>query len=418
MSKMRLSDLLDAESMQVMQRGFSQVTGMLAAVVDENGVPVSRAAVRPRFCFDLTRGTAEGEKRCAECDRAGAKRAMRSGKAEVYTCHAGVCDMAAPIVVDGRFMGAFVGGQVIVDEPDEELVRATAAELGIDPDTYLEAIHELPVRSAQEVADAAGYMGAMAQMLSVMAGNRYEILKKNREMENMSKMKTEFLSTINLNLYKPLQEMLFLATSINRMELPEEAAKKLRTLEKQNQKVINALADAMAFSEMTRTDSDIVETQYDLVKLCEGLELTYTGKLLNRPVDFILEIDEDVPTDLFGDVTRIRQIMMNLLNNAVQYTEQGTIRLHISKKRTTYGLILNFEISDTGIGMREDQVRSIQEMFDKVHDSQTINEDVLAFGLGMTSQLVNAVYGSVSIRSTFGEGSRFLVSIPQMETED
>ena len=57
-------------------------------------------------------------------------------------------------------------------------------------------------------------------------------------------------------------------------------------------------------------------------------------------------------------------------------------------------------------------------MFDKVHDSQTINEDVLAFGLGMTSQLVNAVYGSVSIRSTFGEGSRFLVSIPQMETED
>ena len=175
------------------------------------------------------------EKRCAECDRAGAKRAMRSGKAEVYTCHAGVCDMAAPIVVDGRFMGAFVGGQVIVDEPDEKLVRAAAAELGIDPDVYLAAIHELPVRSAQEVADAAGYMGAMAQMLSVMAGNRYEILKKNREMENMSKMKTEFLSTINLNLYKPLQEMLFLATSINRMELPEEAAKKLRTLEKQNQ---------------------------------------------------------------------------------------------------------------------------------------------------------------------------------------
>lgn len=418
MSKMRLSDLLDAESMQVMQRGFSRVTGMPAAVVDENGVPVSRAAVRARFCFDLTRGTAEGEKRCAECDRAGAKRAMRSGKTEVYTCHAGVCDMAAPIVVDGRFMGAFVGGQVIVDKPDEELVRATAAELGIDPDTYMEAIHELPVRSAQEVADAAGYMGAMAQMLSVMAGNQYEILKKNREMENMSKVKTEFLSTINLNLYKPLQEMLFLATSINRMELPEEAAKKLRTLEKQNQKVINALADAMAFSEMTRTDSDIVETQYDLIKLCEGLELTYTGKLLNRPVDFILEIDEDVPTDLFGDVTRIRQIMMNLLNNAVQYTEQGTIRLHISKKRTTYGLILNFEISDTGIGMPEEQVRSIQEMFDKVHDSQTINEDVLAFGLGMTSQLVNAVYGSVSIRSTFGKGSRFLVSIPQMETED
>ncbi len=418
MSNMRLSDLLDAESMQVMQRGFSRVTGMAAAIIDENGVLLSRADMRARFCFELTRSCAAGEKRCSECDRAGAKRAMRSGKPEVYTCHTGVCDIAAPIIVDGRFMGAFVGGQVIVEEPDEKQIRAIATELGIDPDTYVEALHELPVRSAQEVADAAIYMGAMADMLGVMAANQYEILKKNREMENMAKTKTEFLSTVNLNLYKPLQEMLFLANSINRMELPEEAAKKLRTLEKQNQKVINALADAMAFSEMTRTDSDIVETQYDLVKLCEGLELTYTGKLLNRPVEFVLEIDEDVPTDLFGDVTRIRQILVNLLNNAVQYTQQGTIRLHISKKKTTYGLILNFEISDTGIGMRPDQVASIQEMFDKVHDSQTINEDVLAFGLGMTSQLVNAVYGSVSIESVYGSGSRFLVSIPQMETED
>ena len=418
MSNMRLSDLLDVESMQVMQRGFSRVTGMAAAIIDENGVLISRSDRCARFCFELTRSCAEGEKRCSECDRAGAKRAMRSGKPEVYTCHAGVCDIAAPIIVDGRFMGAFVGGQVIVEEPDEKQIRAVAAELGLDPDDYMEALHELPVRSAQEVADAAGYMGAMAEMLGVMAANKYEILKKNREMENMAKTKTEFLSTVNLNLYKPLQEMLFLANSINRMELPEEAAKKLRTLEKQNQKVINALADAMAFSEMTRTDSDIVETQYDLVKLCEGLELTYTGKLLNRPVEFGLEIDEDVPPDLFGDVTRIRQILVNLLNNAVQYTQKGTIRLHISKKKTTYGLILNFEISDTGIGMRPDQVASIQEMFDKVHDSQTINEDVLAFGLGMTSQLVNAVYGSVSIESVYGNGSRFLVSIPQMETED
>ncbi len=418
MSNMRLSDLLDAESMQIMQRGFTKVTGLPAAIVDENGIPISRAATRARFCFELTRATAAGEKRCYESDRAGAKRAMRSGKPEVYICHAGVCDIAAPIVVDGRFMGAFVGGQVVVGEPDEERVRASAKELGIDPDTYMEALRELPVCSRQEVEDAAEYMGAMAQMLAAMAANRYELLKKSRELENMSKVKTEFLSSINLNLYKPLQEMLFLANSINRMELPESVAEKLRILEKQNQKVINALADAMTFSEMTRADSDIVETQYDLRKLCEGLELTYTGKLLNRPVEFILDVDENVPTDLFGDVTRIRQILMNLLNNSVQYTEQGTIRLHISKKRTTYGLILNFEISDTGIGMRPDQVASIQEMFDKVHDSQTINEDVLAFGLGMTSQLVNAVYGSVSISSTFGEGSRFLVSIPQMETED
>ena len=134
MSHMRLSDLLNVESMQVMQRGFSRVTGMAAAIIDENGVLLSRSDRRARFCFELTRSCAEGEKRCNECDRAGAKRAMRSGKPEVYTCHAGVCDIAAPIIVDGRFMGAFVGGQVIVEEPDEKQIRAIATELGLDPD--------------------------------------------------------------------------------------------------------------------------------------------------------------------------------------------------------------------------------------------------------------------------------------------
>ena len=174
----------------------------------------------------------------------------------------------------------------------------------------------------------------------------------------------------------------------------------------------------MSYSEMTRTDSDIVETEYDLWKLCEGLQITYTGRLMERPVEFVISVDEDVPSDLFGDVTRIRQILVNLLNNSVQYTRQGTIMLHISQKKTTYGLMLYFEIADTGIGISEEQVKDIQDMFDSVHDNQVIDEDVLAFGLGMTSQLVNAVYGSVKVQSTLGEGSVFTVAIPQMKADE
>ena len=282
----------------------------------------------------------------------------------------------------------------------------------------MDAVHEIPILSRKKIEDAADFLCVIANIFSTMAYNNYVTLSKSREMENISRMKLEFLSTINFNIHKPLQEMLFLANSINRMELPEGVSEKLRKLEKMNQTVINTLADAMSYSEMTRTDSDIVETEYDLLKLCEGLQLTYTGRLLERPVEFVLEVDKDVPTDLFGDVTRIRQILVNLLNNAVQYTKEGTILLHIFQKKTTYGLVLYFEITDTGIGMSEEQVRDIQGMFDRVQEDQVIDEDVLAFGLGMTSQLVNAVYGSVEVKSTLGKGSTFIVSIPQMSTEE
>lgn len=418
MSNMHLSELLGVDSMAVIQNGFSKLTGMASVLTDESGTPITEVSNFSRFCFELTRSTMEGRARCEHCDRMGARQTMTSGKAEVYTCHAGLCDFAAPIIVDGQFLGAFVGGQVLLEEPDEEKIRQTAKELGIDPDAYVEAVHEIPILSKEKIEDAAEFLCVVANILSTMAYNNYMTLRKSRELENISQMKLEFLSTINFNIHKPLQEMLFLANSINRMELPQAVSEKLQKLEKMNQTVINTLADAMAYSDMTRTDSDIVETEYNLLKMCEGLQLTYEGRLMDRPVDFVVKIDDDVPTDLFGDVTRIRQIMVNLLNNAVQYTKEGTITLHISQKRTTYGLMLSFEIKDTGIGMRADQVKDIQEMFDSVHDSQVIDEDVLAFGLGMTSQLVNAVYGNVTVQSTPGVGSVFTVSIPQMPAEE
>lgn len=417
MANMHLSELLDMESMAVIQEGFSKLTGMASILTDENGTPVTKGSNFSHFCEDLTRKTALGKARCENCDRMGAKQTMHSGKAEVYTCHAGLCDFAAPIIVDGRFLGAFVGGQVLAEMPDEEKIRATAQEFGIDPDEYVEAVHRIPVMSREKIETAADFLYVVAHIFSTMAYNTYVALDKSRQMEHVSRMRQELLSTINYNINKPLQEMLFLANSISRMELSDGVREKLVRMENMNQKVINTLADAMSYSEITRVDSDIVESEYDLLQLCADLESNYRKRLEGRPVDFVTEVEENVPTDLFGDVTRIRQILINLLNNSVQYTNKGTISLYISKSKTTYGLMLYFEIRDTGIGMSEEQVQDIREMFDRAHENQALEEDVLTFGLGMTSQLVQAVYGSVEVQSVPGEGSVFTVAVPQMAAD-
>ena len=142
MSNKPVSPRQDINSIRVIQDGFTKMTGMAAVLSDENGVPVIEISNGRRFCQELTRSTATGTARCENCDRVGARQTMRSGKAEVYTCHAGLCDFSAPIIVDGQFMGVFAGGQVLMEEPDEEKFRATAKELGIDPDAYVEAVHE------------------------------------------------------------------------------------------------------------------------------------------------------------------------------------------------------------------------------------------------------------------------------------
>lgn len=418
MANFHLSKLLDMESIKDVHNAFNRMTGLASVLTDESGTPLTEGYRSEEFCYKLTRNSPIGRARCESCDRMGAKRAMRSGRAEVYTCHAGLCDFAAPIIVDGRFMGALVGGQVLTEEPDEGTVRATARELGINEDDYVEAIRKVPLMEREKIEEAAGFLSVLATIFSTMAYNNYVAQNQNRELAKMYRMKQELLSAVNMNLHKPLQEILFLANSMSRMALPDEAAEKLRRLERMSRTVIDALADVMANSEITRTDSDIVETEYDLRKLCEGLENTYRRELADGPLKFVLTVDEDVPTDLFGDATRIRHILINLINNSVQYTKEGSISLHISQRRTTYGLMIIFEIADTGIGMSENQTKDIQRLFDSVNESQTIGEDMLTYGLGITSQLVNAVYGCVHVESTPGVGSVFTVTVPQMQAKE
>ena len=389
---------------------------MASVLTDENGTPITKGSNFTTFCYELTRRSAIGKARCEKCDRSGAKETMKSGRVTVYQCHAGLCDFAAPIIVDGRFMGAFVGGQVLLQKPDEDQIRQVAWDLGIDPEAYVSAVRKIPVISKEKMEEAAGFLYKVANVMSTMAYTSYINLVRNREFKNVTKMKNEFISTVNYNLMKPLQEMLFLAQSINRSELSEDSSKKLYTLEKMNQKVINALADAMEYSELTKFDSEIVETDYNLHNLCEGLNLTYQGRLLEKNVKFELQIDEDVPVNVFGDATRIRQILANLLNNSVQYTNEGKITLHVSVKRTTYGILVVFEIRDTGVGMPREQLEDIRHMFAMATENQAIDEDMLKFGLGLTSQLVAAVYGKVQVESTPGEGTAFVVTIPQIAT--
>lgn len=416
MGQVHLSELLDIESVQVIQDSFSKMTGMASVLTDENGTPITKGSNFTTFCYELTRRSAIGKARCEKCDRSGAKETMKSGRVTVYRCHAGLCDFAAPIIVDGRFMGAFVGGQVLLQKPDEDQIRQVAWDLGIDPEAYVSAVRKIPVISKEKMEEAAGFLYKVANVMSTMAYTSYINLVRNREFKNVTKMKNEFISTVNYNLMKPLQEMLFLAQSINRSELSEDSSKKLYTLEKMNQKVINALADAMEYSELTKFDSEIVETDYNLHNLCEGLNLTYQGRLLEKNVKFELQIDEDVPVNVFGDATRIRQILANLLNNSVQYTNEGKITLHVSVKRTTYGILVVFEIRDTGVGMPREQLEDIRHMFAMATENQAIDEDMLKFGLGLTSQLVAAVYGKVQVESTPGEGTAFVVTIPQIAT--
>ena len=118
---------------------------------DADGVPVTEGSNFTDFCTKLTRKSAIGCTRCEQCDKKGGLQTRNTGKATSYICHAGLIDFAAPIMLNGQFIGSFIGGQVLTDTPDEEKYRKIAEELDINPDDFVVALRKVKIVPKEKV---------------------------------------------------------------------------------------------------------------------------------------------------------------------------------------------------------------------------------------------------------------------------
>ncbi len=173
LDNLRLTDLIDVETLQKIQDGFANATGMAALTTDENGVAVTRGSNFTEFCMDLTRKSGLGCQRCEKCDRQGGEETMRTGKASTYYCHAGLVDFAAPIIVNGKFIGSFIGGQVLPEPVNEEKIRRYATEIGVSPEEYVRAVKKVKVVPKHQIDMAADFLCTIATVLSKVAYNNY-----------------------------------------------------------------------------------------------------------------------------------------------------------------------------------------------------------------------------------------------------
>lgn len=160
-----LLDVIDRQTLQSLQDAFAEATGMAALATDETG-SVTRLSNPTEFCMSLTRKSPIGCERCNKCDLQGGSDSSRTGRPSVYYCHGGLVDFAAPIIVNGRHIGSLIGGQVLTQEPDEAKFRRIAAEIGVDPDRYVNAVHKVKIVPKEQIDAAANLLYQMANALS------------------------------------------------------------------------------------------------------------------------------------------------------------------------------------------------------------------------------------------------------------
>lgn len=413
-NELYLTDLIDVNILQQIQDAFSDMTGMAALTADKNGVAVTKGSNFSDFCVKYTRMSERGNRLCNECDKKGAEKTLANGGPCAYYCHAGLVDYAAPIMADGKMVGSFIGGQVLPDAPDLEKTERIAEELGIDPEEYKEAAKRIKIVSKESIDKAAHFLYVVANVLSDIAYKSYCLHKVNLEVEKASNMKSDFLANMSHEIRTPMNAVLGMTDLALREEMSPAAREYLHQIRSSGKILLAIINDILDFSKIESGKMDIIEVVYEPLSVVNDLANIVNSRIGNKKIEFIIDIAPDLPRSLFGDNIRIHQILLNILNNAVKFTQQGEIRLTIGwEKNGSDTILLKADIKDTGIGIKKEDLHKLFNSFQQVDSKRNRNIEGTGLGLAISQQLLQLMGGCISVDSEYNKGSVFSFVLPQ-----
>ncbi len=410
---LHLTDLIDRRTLQRIQDAFSGMAGIAALTTDVNGHPVTEGSQFTDFCL-YTRSCPEGCERCQYSNKNGGTLAVRRGKASVYYCHAGLVNFAAPIMAGDRIVGCFVGGQVLTAPPNKKEIRRVAEEIGMDPEKYLQAAEQIRIVERRNIDNAARFLYTIADVLSDMAYNNFVVYHANMELEKTANMKSDFLANMSHEIRTPMNAVIGMAEMALREDLPATARDYINQIKEAGKSLLTIINDILDFSKIESGKMDINPVDYEPMSMIYDVTNIIMTRLKEKDVELVLDIPPDLPTKLEGDNIRIKQVLLNLANNAAKFTTQGEIVVKIDYENTAYGQMeLNISVEDTGIGIKKEDIAKLFESFQQVDSKRNRNIEGTGLGLAISRRLLTLMNGNIHVESEYERGSRFSFHLPQ-----
>lgn len=233
-----------------------------------------------------------------------------------------------------------------------------------------------------------------------------------------SNVKNEFLSNMSHEVRTPLNAIDGLSSSLLENEdISDDIRSDIEDIRKASNELLDIVNGVLDISKIETNEIEIVDGEYDTNKMFSELESLVKSRIGEKNIVFKSYIDKEMPSYLYGDVTRVKQIILNLLTNAVKFTDSGSIELKVSTVIDKDICKLIVSVYDTGCGIKKEKLDKIFDRFDKL--DQDDNTTVLGTGLGLsiTKELIDLMHGSISVESEYGRGSKFTVNIPQKQVE-
>jgi two-component system, sensor histidine kinase len=239
-----------------------------------------------------------------------------------------------------------------------------------------------------------------------------------RVAQDATSAKAEFLANISHEIRTPLNAVLGFSQLLQSATLEGVHLDYLRNLKVAGQSLLRILNDVLDYSKIEAGKLDIVKEPFDLFDLLESITGLFSFQLLEKSLPLRTQVDDDVPRHLVGDALRLRQVLINLVGNALKFTERGEVSLGIDcLAQSGQALTLRLQVADTGIGMSQEQVERIFAAFTQADSSITRRFGGTGLGLSICRHLVGLMGGEISVESTPGRGSCFSFTV-QLERAD
>ncbi len=226
------------------------------------------------------------------------------------------------------------------------------------------------------------------------------------------RVQNQFTAKMNHELRTPLNSILGLLRILENTQLQQDQKENITLIREQSQVLLSLVNDVLDISKIQEKEFKVVSFDMNLDSLIKDIVRVNTFNAKNKGIDFIYRTASDLPVFIQSDELRIRQILNNLLSNALKFTSKGNVTLSVEKKQKFDQSYLNFVVSDTGMGIPEEKIPHVFDRFYQVSDDIEISYGGSGLGLTIVKEIVDRMNGFIEVQSEIGKGTKFSVSIP------
>ena len=235
----------------------------------------------------------------------------------------------------------------------------------------------------------------------------------HQQAKRANQAKSEFLANMSHEIRTPINAVLGMNEMIIRESTSPRITTYARNVESASKNLLAIINDILDFSKIEAGKMEIVTSDYKLSSVLNDVTNMIVFKAKQKDLKFNVKVDESLPDDLLGDEVRVRQVITNVLNNAVKYTREGSVSLDVRGERIDENINLILAITDTGIGIKPEDLPKLFKKFERVDLVQNNTVEGTGLGLSITQNLLTMMNGTIEVTSEYGKGSTFTIHLPQ-----